>query len=244
MGLPLALAAIPIEAVLIVASIVGIIVAVIVMAIRHEQARRKALTALLGERRFQVFEKPTREQKADAFGPFDSLGDMRNGSKGLRWFASQPRGRGELRIVEHSYTVSTGKSSHAVVNTCVAVIGPRGGGAAAWPLLRLAGESMFDRLGDKLGGKTDVKLDDEVFNRRWRVRCEDDGFAIAVLSPEVQALLAQADSDEWWALGGTWNLICVGRRSPADAKALEAMLARVEAVIAAMPAEARAGLGV
>lgn len=237
------LAATRIEVILIAASIIGIVVVVFVLAYRHELARRRSLMALLAERRFKPVERPTRQQKDDAFAPFDGLGDMRHGGRGIRWLASQPRGRGEIRMIEHAYTVSTGKSSHTVVNTCIAAIGARDRSAAGWPLLRLSGESVLDRLGEKLGGKPDVKLDDEAFNRRWRVRCDDDGFAIAVLSPEVQTILAKADAAEWWGFGGPSNLVCIGRRGSADARVLDGMLARLESVIEAMPAEARAGLG-
>jgi hypothetical protein len=237
------LAATRIEVILIAASIIGIVVVVLVLAHRQEMARRKALMALLAERRFNAVERPTREQKFDAFAPFEGLGDMRHGGKGIRWLASKPRGRGEIRIIEHAYTVSTGKSSHTVVNTCIAAIGARDRAAAGWPLLRLSGESVLDRLGERLGGKPDVKLDDDAFNRRWRVRCDDDGFAIALLSPEVQAILAQADSAEWWGFGGASNLICIGRRGSADPKTLDAMLTRLDSVIEAMPLEARQGLG-
>lgn len=217
-----------------------LVVAILVMAIMADRKRREGVAAWLRERGFEVLSKPSKEDRPALFAPFDGLTPLRHGAKGLRWLARGRVAGNDVIICEHAYTVQRGKNSHTVVNCCVAI--PC---AASWPMLTLHAESWFDRFGERLGGKPDVRVESPEFNKRWRVRCEDDGFAIAVLSPELQDFLAAADRREWWAIGGlSRGLVCVGHTRSPKPQLVAAMLDRLQLAIAAMPEQARAGLGV
>lgn len=218
--------------------LLGVVVMVVAVAIVAEGRRKQAIFERLRARGFEINQKPAKDLRGELFQPFESITHFRHGAKGLRWIATGRLGDRNVVVVEHSYTVSTGKSNKTIVNACVAAVG-----GVSWPLLSLAAESFFDRIGEKLGAKPDLKLEDERFNKRWRVRCSDDGFALAVLSPEVQQAIGDGPPAEWWCFGGPRGLVGVGRRRSVDAAKLDEMLSRLEVVLASMPGEARAGLG-
>jgi hypothetical protein len=218
-----------------IAVLIGVLLALMVAADRR---RRRALFDALRLRGFTVTEKPDRDQREALFLNFLAVPDLRNGGSGLRWTASGRVGGRPVQIMEHSYTVHHGKNTQTIVNTCIAAVG-----GVSWPLLTLAGENLFDRIGEKLGMRADLKLEDDHFNKRWRIRCDDEGFALAMLTPEVQSVIGEGESREWWVFGGPSGLACLGRRQSLDAPKLEAALVRLETVLAALPPEARAGLG-
>jgi len=118
-----------------------------------------------------------------------------------------------------------------------------------WPLLLLTSESLLSRIGEKLGLKADFKVEDEAFNKRWKVECPDEGFALAILSPEVQEVLKTGHAMDWWAIGGMGrsgggSMVCLGRNAVGSPKVVDEMLEHLTTVIARLPTEARAGLGV
>jgi hypothetical protein len=227
-----------IDARLIVFGVVVFIVFLFVVGHAWDRRRRRDIAQLLEGRGFTVQAKPVAPERESLFALFAALPELRHSGAGLRWAASGPLAGSRVHIIEHAYTVKRGKNSHTVVNLCLAVAG-----GASWPLLTLSNESVLDRLGEKLSGKPDLKLEDDRFNKRWRIRCEDDGFALAILTPEVQAAIGQGESGEWWSFGGPGGLVCLGRRGTFTAQKLDPLFARLESVLAAIPPEARAGLG-
>ncbi len=227
---------------LIVIGMAGMAGTIAFFVVAAERKRKRALFDRLRAHGFAVVEKVPKEDREAAFAPFAAIAFLRHGAKGVRWSAGgRVQGR-DVRLVEHAYIIHTGKSSTAIVNVCVAAVG-----GSSWPLLTLTAESVLDRLGEKLGLGADVKLEDGAFNNRWRIRCDDEGFALAVLGPEVQKAIGGGPSGvgtrEWWCFGGPDGLVCIGRRGRVDAAAVAAMLGRLGDVLAAMPEEARAGLG-
>jgi len=219
-------------------AVIAIIVAIIVLAARGESRRRRELFDALRARGFHVSEKPSRTELDSLFVAFDGMAPLKKGAKGLRWHATGRSGVGDIQIIEHAYTVSSGKHHHTVINTCVAVVG-----GISWPTLTLEGEGALARFAEMLGATPDIKLEDEAFNKRWRVKCDDEAFALAVLSPEVQLTLIAAPRADWWAIGGPFGTVCLGRRGPTTDKSLAEMLTSVETLIAHFPPEARAGMG-
>lgn len=232
-------AKVPIEALFLIGGLLVFALVVIVASVKRDKARSAAVAGLLTSHGFAVVVRPSRVAQTDLFAPFSAAPPLKHGAKGIRWGATGTLGGRPVRIIEHLYMVHTGKSSHAVVNTCIAITG-----GGSWPFLTLATENFLHRLGEKLGVRPDIDLDSEEFNRRWRVRCEDEGFAIAILDPAVQAALAGSNAADWWCFGGPGGLVCLGRTAAADAAVITEMLSRFEAVVGAMPAEARAGLGI
>lgn len=226
----------------IVLGFAGLVGSIVVLVVAAERKRKRELFDRLRAHGFAVVEKVPAEDREAAFAPFAAIAPLRHGAKGVRWSASgRVEGR-EVRIIEHVYLIHTGKSSTAVTNVCIAAVG-----GSPWPLLTLTGESVLNRVGEKLGLGADVKLEDEGFNRRWRIRCDDGGFALAMLGPEVQRVIGGEATGgaraEWWCFGGPDGLVCVGMRKRVDTAAVAAMLGRLGDVLAAMPEEARAGLG-
>ncbi len=237
------LAKMPIEAVLLIAGIAGLVVVIIAASVIRDRRRRQAISKLLSSHGFTLRSRPDREAQRREFEPFGDVSHLRHGAKGVRWSAAGTLDGVDIRIIEHSYVVSTGKTSHAVVNVCVAAVGRAGTGGGAWPLLRLGVEGWFHRIGEKVGLKPDIRVESEEFNRRWRVRCDDEGFALAVLSPSVQAAMMTCDAKDWWSIGGSRGVLCHGRTGTVNAPALGAMLHRLREVARALEPEVRSGLG-
>jgi hypothetical protein len=182
---------------------------------------------------------PDRTGKDHLFAPFYHITALRHGGKGMRWHAAaRVKGR-RIELLEHSYTISSGKNSQTIVHTCIAAIG-----SVSWPVLTLAGEGLLARFAEKLGMAPDINLENDEFNRRWRVKCDDEAFALAILSPEVQQHLAAADRSEWWVIGGPSGAVCLGHRGAVNAQSVAKMIDSLDATLAAMPSEARTGLGV
>lgn len=217
-------------------------VAVLVVAmVFFERRRRAGVQAALEARNFTVAMKLDGAERELLFGPMTSLEFLRHGARGMKWHArGQSLGR-DVVVIEHSYTTGSGKNKRTVNNTAAALLGRSGAG---WPLLSLTGESIFHRIGEKFGGIRDVQLEDERFNRRWRIKCNDEDFALAMLNPEVQQLLADADRREWWAVGGPASFVCIGRNAAVTGAQLDHMLTRLGEMVRAMAPEARQGLGV
>lgn len=226
------------QVVLIIVGAIALLTMFVVLAHRAEQKRRRTIFTLLRERGFTVTEAPAKPAKAALFASFEGITALRHGGKGLRWHAVLKDRTRHIEVIEHSYTISSGKNSSTIVHLCIAMVG-----GAAWPMLTLTPEGIADRLGELLGGKADIKLENERFNKAWRVRCDDDAFALAILSPEVQQVLAESVRGESWSFGGPTGLIWTARTVSAQEKTVREMFERLEAVVAAIPPEARGGLG-
>lgn len=216
---------------------VAVIAVIAVLMIAAERRRIRGVFASLEGRGFAVNPKPGKEEAQRFFEPLDGLSHLRTGAAGLKWLARGRIARWPAVVLEHSYTIGTGKNRRSVVHTCAALVGD-----GRWPVLTLTGETLMNRLAERLGGKSDVKLEDEAFNRRWRVNCHDEGFALAMLTPEVQGVLGGSGLNEWWVFGGQ-GLVCLGRVGAPSARGIEGMLARLDQVASAMAPEAREGLG-
>ncbi|HEV7525735.1 MAG TPA: hypothetical protein VGP92_12270 [Acidimicrobiia bacterium] len=86
--------------------------------------------------------------------------------------------------------------------------------AAACPRLRLGHENLMSRLGDHLG-LHDVEFEYDEFNRRFRVKCDDQRFAFSLLDGRMMQWLLGADTFETVEVDGPWVLLAVGKLDPA-----------------------------
>jgi hypothetical protein len=95
------------------------------------------------------------------------------------------------------------------------------------PSLEVVPEGAFSRLAGAVGLVSDIDLESEDFNRKFRVKADDRKFATDVLSPRTMAYLLWAPP-EAWRIQGTdivrWQL---GRLEPADVTVCTAILDRV-----------------
>lgn len=84
-------------------------------------------------------------------------------------------------VFRYEYTVDSGKHSKTHVSTCAMVET-----SFDAPQLRIGPESFFAGLG-RLVGVRDIEIESPEFNDRYRVRCDDERFAIAFLDHEMIA---------------------------------------------------------
>ena len=85
---------------------------------------------------------------------------------------------------------------------------------AACPPLRVTHEDFLTRLGGHLG-LNDVEFEYDDFNRRFRVKCNEQKFAFALLDGEMMQWLLDADGFEALEVVGPWVLLAVKQLEPA-----------------------------
>ena len=85
---------------------------------------------------------------------------------------------------------------------------------AACPRLRLGHENFLTRLGDHLG-LHDVEFEYDDFNRRFRVKCDDQKFAFSLLDGKMMQWLLGADAFDSVEVDGPWVLLAVPKLDPA-----------------------------
>jgi len=184
-------------ALLVVAGI--LLLAGIVMMIYHSSRRRRLLALALSNEfnrlGFTSITKPPKSERDGLFRNFAHLTFLRHGGKGLSQFASGLLDSTSIEVITHSYVVSTGKSAHTVFHTVASCECPIG-----WPVLTLTPESFLHRIGEAMGFR-DIHLDRDSFNRAWRVKSDDEGFAVTLLSPAIQTWLETNSKHESWYIG-------------------------------------------
>jgi hypothetical protein len=84
---------------------------------------------------------------------------------------------------------------------------------AACPPLRLTHEDFLTRLGSHLG-LHDVEFEYEDFNRRFRVKCNEQKFAFALLDGRMMQWLLEADTFESLEVVGPWVLLAAKQLEP------------------------------
>ncbi|MBL8763363.1 MAG: hypothetical protein JNM07_03740 [Phycisphaerae bacterium] len=186
----------------------------IVAQSRAERARRAALAETLDAAGFVPVFEPSQEQRAQLFAHLAHLPNFQNAGRSVRWFARGEVDGSPVTLLEYTHVVSTGKHTHTVVLSVAAAPCPE-----SWPLLTLKPEGFLHRVGE-IFGVHDLRLDSDAFNRRWRVSCEREDFALLALSPEAQQWLLAAPRAEQWTLGGPTHAIAavrIGMLGPADA---------------------------
>ncbi len=134
-------------------------------------------------------------------------------------------------VFQSTYTVSTGQSTVQVSHTIYAIEIP------AWPATLIAGRNWFGRLLRKLGRRTGLELDDPEFNRRFKLKTDDDDFAIALLSPDMQAFMLTKTSVKWRITPGR---LCMIYSGTLKADRMDASLQRLQRFWELVPAELEA----
>jgi uncharacterized protein DUF3137 len=95
------------------------------------------------------------------------------------------------------------------------------------PSLEVSPEAVFGHLATAVGLTTDIDLESEDFNRRFRVRAEDRKFATDVLSPRTMQYLLSVPPAAWRVQGTDIVRWEEGRLDPADVPVSAAILDRV-----------------
>jgi hypothetical protein len=112
------------------------------------------------------------------------------------WYYDESGGRGNRNRTYHRFTCALATIS------------------AACPRLRLGHEDFLTRLGDHLG-LGDVELEYDDFNRRFRVKCDDQKFAFSLLDGEMMQWLLGADRFDSVEVDGPWVLLIGPKLDPA-----------------------------
>jgi len=84
---------------------------------------------------------------------------------------------------------------------------------AACPRLRLGHENFMTRLGDRIG-LHDVTFEYDDFNRKYRVKCDDQKFAFSLLDGKMMQWLLDADSFDSVEVDGPWVLLAAPKLDP------------------------------
>jgi hypothetical protein len=166
------------------------------------------------------------ESKRQVFGPFAGLPLLRSGSKGVHFHAAGESRGVPVEVIEHVYVVSTGKSAHTVTHSVFTTPCP-----SSWPPLSLTPSGPLSKMWEAITGP-DLQVEDESFNRRWKIKCESQDFALLFLSPEAQRFLAAGPAHETWHVAGG-SLCWVARRKLAhqEIAATVERLARLRAML-------------
>ena len=136
-----------------------------------------------------------------------------------------------IEVFQSSYMVSTGQAMVQVSHTIYAVKIPD------WPATQIAARNWFGRLFRKLARPTGLELDDPEFNRRFRLKTDDEDFAIALLSPEMQAFMLSKTSVKWRITPGR---LCMIYNGALNVDRMEASLQRLQRFWELVPAELEA----
>jgi hypothetical protein len=194
---------------------VAIVAVVATIAIMAEKARKKRLTAEFEAAGFRVNFKPDEMDKHSALGQCGgSWSQLKTGSTGVQWTVFGHVGQTPVAMCEHRYTTGSGKNKSTHYNTIAATPAPQ-----AWPFVELSPESVFHRIGELFGSK-DFKVEDEAFNRKWRVKVTDEEFALLVLTPEVQAWCMTLPKYAQVRVGGGAVTVALGKYISKDATML------------------------
>jgi len=222
---------VPAIAPIILLSAVGAVVVglIVVVAVGSRKQREQQIAEIFAQSGLVRERKPF-DSGADArWVPFASLPQLKGGAGRVTWCASGAIDGHEVVAIEHRYVVSTGQVTAVVVHTCVACRCPD-----FWPAIELKAEHLLHRLADRLGA-SDLEVESERFNRRWRVSASDTDLALAILTPEVQAMLEDAPRNETWSIGLGW--IRVVRKGVLKPEDLAVLLRRPGELLALVPAE-------
>ena len=136
-----------------------------------------------------------------------------------------------ITVFESSYMMYTGQTMMQVAYTVYAVDAPN------WPSTHITSRNWFGRIALKLGRQPGLLLDNPQFNSRFKVRTENDDFAIALLSPEMQAFMLQKMNVRWRI---TDSRVCLCYSGTLKPQRLTASLERMRQFWALVPDELEA----
>ncbi len=139
------------------------------------------------------------------FGLFTKRGDKRR----VELVISGTHDGVPIRMFDYWYVVQSGRSRTYHRFTCAVATIP-----AACPRLRLGHENVLTRLGDDIG-LGDVQLEFDDFNRRFRVKCDDQKFAFSLLDGGMMQWLLDAADFASVEVDGPWILLAQPKLEPA-----------------------------
>lgn len=215
----------------IIAAVIAALILGAVASIAAERRRKRQVIETLARLGGSVNADPDPQAAAEAMNHAGLFRDLRTGPAGVRWCARVDIDGVPVRVLEHRYSTGSGKNRTTHDHAVISVPCP-----PSWPVLTLQQEHLFHKVANLLGHK-DLQLDDPAFNARWRVKTDDENFAIVFLSPEVQARLMTLPKRTAVRVGvGAVSLGIPRHLRPAE---LEALVHAVAGLWLALPPELR-----
>jgi len=80
-----------------------------------------------------------------------------------------------------------------------------------WPKIQIRARRGIAKWWFKRGNQSGIMLDNEQFNELFKVTAKDEGFAIMLLSPELQSYILSKPTVDWSTSKGTLKLWYRGR---------------------------------
>lgn len=183
----------------VVAAVVG---GVAYLAYRYEQRKRAAAVALAHSKGYEI----DVADKAPPGLPFDlfELGSGRRISYQI-WRPGE-----HDSAFQYRYTTGSGKNKQTHRRSCTLVQLP-----FTCPHMTIGPEGFWSAIGRAVGIR-DVEVESPEFNRRYRVRCADERFAVTLLDQQVIAWMLSPQSGNGsvkFEFGGRW-MLCFGDDVP------------------------------
>lgn len=131
---------------------------------------------------------------------------------------------------QQTHQLNFGHGSIPVNSTVVSVSG------FAWPTVWIEPLSRWQRAFRRRRAARDAGLpfENESFRTHFRVTSEDEDFLIVLLTPEVQAFLAQDQASAWYLISGRLVLVT---RGECNVDQLDLLLDRLERFLNLVPDE-------
>jgi len=149
---------------------------------------------------------------------FTFLPEIKKSGKTSRLARGSIAGHAAL-FFEHYYVVSTGQTTQTIYHCVYSTEAPN------WPQCSVTPRGPISKLLRKLGRRKGLLLDDPAFNDAYVVNCEDEPFAVTLLTPEMQRFMLEKTNTRWRILRGRVFLVYRGRlkleRMPVSVNRLE-----------------------
>ncbi len=183
--------------------IVDIIVIATFLGVRASKNRRKEWEAkadTLGDAVDLDFNhEPPKEFHHD----FLFLPEIKKSGKTNHLATGEIAGR-QATFFEHAYVVSTGETTYTVSHCVYTTDAPH------WPDLTVRMRNLFSQFFFKLGRRKGLLLDDPKFNLAFVVECDDEPFAVTILTPAIQTFMLEKPTVRWRITQGRVFLIYRG----------------------------------
>jgi hypothetical protein len=153
---------------------------------RRAQARQEALECLPDGCALSSVESPD-PKLHQAFGP---LPRIPRGGRVQLVLRGELDGR-EITCFQHLYVVSTGQTTVPVQNTVIVAAAPQ------WPTVTIRPRGALGAMFLRVGLARGMRLEDDSFNRAFKVSADNEDFALTLISPEMQRFLLEKPALVW-----------------------------------------------
>lgn len=171
----------------------AVLLIIIVLGIYSSVQDKKRRAKIADRLRNRGFDVGDGRAEFGTLGPIEKLASREEKTV---WSATGTFDDIEMTALEHEYSTGAGKSRQTHRHAVVSIALP-----TDWPQLQAYAENFFHRIGEMLGSK-DFKLENEEFDRRFRIHTTDENFALVLLSPAVQNVMMTWDRGATLAIEG------------------------------------------